>query len=192
MSTFFKPSLHIKKKFKKHNVFSYLDYSIRKLRLIVWNVCDMCFALSDANIARYADDNVVYIWADSVINESVKNIQNDFVNLFNWFSNNPIKLNKKQTLGKKTSFDNKTSLEEKTSFDKKPWLNRNIMKNMIFKRICQKSHRKKQTTISLEYMLGSFSLFVTITYVIITITTITITYSFTITNLLLTYSKVPQ
>lgn len=55
-----------------------------------------------------------------MINESVKNIQNGFVNLFNWFSNNPIKLNKKQTLGKKTSFDNKTSLEEKTSFDKKP------------------------------------------------------------------------
>ena len=93
----------------------------------------MCFALSDANIARYADDNVVYIWADSVINESVKNIQNDFVNLFNWFSNNPIKLNKKQTLGKKTSFDNKTSLEEKTEISWKIWFSSAFVKKVTEK-----------------------------------------------------------
>ena len=111
------------------------------------NICDMCCRLSHSNITSYADDSAAYISADSVIDESIKKIQNDFVYQFYWFPNNLTKVNKKQTLG-----NYELNLKEKPSFDKKPWLNENMMENILFRHICQKSHRKSQTNIALKYM----------------------------------------
>ena len=55
------------------------------LRHLFWKICDTDFAC-------YADDNTPYVFGDSM-DDVIKSLEDDFINLFEWFLGNQMKVN---------------------------------------------------------------------------------------------------
>ena len=53
----------------------------------------MFFAMMDIDFASYADGNTPYVSSDS-IEDVTRTLENDSINLFKWFSDNMMKVNK--------------------------------------------------------------------------------------------------
>ena len=53
----------------------------------------MFFAMMDIDFASYADGNIPYVSSDS-IEDVTRTLENDSINLFKWFSDNMMKVNK--------------------------------------------------------------------------------------------------
>ena len=56
-------------------------------------LCDPFFIINETEFASYADDNTPYT-SDQNIDDVIKTLENNSVNLFKWFSNNQMKANK--------------------------------------------------------------------------------------------------
>ena len=55
-------------------------------------LCDLFYMVGDTDFASYADDNTLYVSADTV-DEVIKRLETASVNLFEWFSDNQMQAN---------------------------------------------------------------------------------------------------
>ena len=53
----------------------------------------MFFVMNDIDFASYADENTPYVSSDS-IEDVIRILENDYIKLFKWYSNNMMKANK--------------------------------------------------------------------------------------------------
>ena len=56
-------------------------------------LCDLFFIMNETEFASYADDNTPYTSGQNIDNV-IRSLENDFVRLFKWFSDNQMKANK--------------------------------------------------------------------------------------------------
>ena len=74
-------------------LFGVLQESILGPLLFNIFLCDMLFVLSQTDFASYADDNTPYVEANN-IDEVIAILENDSIQLFKWFPDNQMKVNK--------------------------------------------------------------------------------------------------
>ena len=53
----------------------------------------MFFVMNDIDFASHADDNTVHVLSD-IIEDIIRILENNFIKLFKWFSDNMMKVNK--------------------------------------------------------------------------------------------------
>ena len=64
------------------------------LRPLLFNtfLCDLFLIMKETSFTSYADDNTPYVTAENLY-EVIKSLEEDFIKLFQWFSDNQMKVN---------------------------------------------------------------------------------------------------
>ena len=64
------------------------------LRPLLFNtfLCDLFLIMKETSFTSYADDNTPYVTAKNLY-EVIKSLEEDFIKLFQWFSDNQMKVN---------------------------------------------------------------------------------------------------
>ena len=64
------------------------------LRPLLFNtfLCDLFLIMKETSFTSYADDNTPYVTVENLY-EVIKSLEEDFIKLFQWFSDNQMKVN---------------------------------------------------------------------------------------------------